>query len=100
MHQPSIAAIIPAFNEEKHVGDVVRRTRVQLDHVLVVDDGSTDQTALRARDARDPRRFVITDDRGRRPFPDTQRVGENFADAGFIRWSIFTHGTMRSTRLL
>src|SRR5207237_4454235 len=37
--------------EEKHIGDVVRRTRQQLDHVLVVDDGSNDQTAARAREA-------------------------------------------------
>jgi glycosyltransferase involved in cell wall biosynthesis len=46
-----IAAIIPAYCEEKHIGEVVLRTRVQLDHVLVVDDGSFDQTALRAREA-------------------------------------------------
>src|SRR5213596_1672982 len=44
------AAIIPAYREEKHIGDVVRRTRQQLDHVLVVDDGSNDQTAQRARE--------------------------------------------------
>jgi glycosyltransferase involved in cell wall biosynthesis len=45
------ALIIPAYREEKHVGDIVRRTRQQLDHVLVVDDGSSDKTAQRARDA-------------------------------------------------
>ena len=45
------AAVIPAFNDEKHIGDIVRRTREQLDHVLVIDDGSTDHTAQRARDA-------------------------------------------------
>ena len=45
------AAIIPAYREEKHIGDVVRRTRQQLDHVLVVDDGSNDQTVQRAREA-------------------------------------------------
>jgi len=46
-----IAAVIPAYNEEKHIGDVVRRTRQMLDNVLVVDDGSGDKTAERARDA-------------------------------------------------
>jgi len=46
-----IAAVIPAYHEEKHIGDVVRRTRQKLDHVLVVDDGSGDQTAARARAA-------------------------------------------------
>lgn len=49
--RPSIAAVIPAYREEKHIGDVVRRTRQQLDDVLVVDDGSDDQTAARAREA-------------------------------------------------
>src|SRR5438874_11362592 len=45
------AAIIPAYNEAKHLADVVRRTRQQIDHVLVVDDGSTDDTAAQARSA-------------------------------------------------
>jgi glycosyltransferase involved in cell wall biosynthesis len=45
------AAVIPAYQEEKHIGDVVRRTRAQLPCVIVVDDGSTDQTAQRARQA-------------------------------------------------
>jgi glycosyltransferase involved in cell wall biosynthesis len=49
--RPSIAAVIPAYREEKHIGDVVRRTCQQLDGVLVVDDGSDDQTAARAREA-------------------------------------------------
>src|SRR5437016_9823452 len=45
------AAVIPAYEDEKHIGDIVRRTRERLDHVLVVDDGSSDQTAQRAREA-------------------------------------------------
>jgi len=45
------AAVIPAYNEAKHLADVVRRTRQELDHVLVVDDGSTDDTAAQARTA-------------------------------------------------
>ncbi len=47
----TIAAVIPAFNEHVHIGDVVRRTRARIDNVLVVDDGSTDATAERAREA-------------------------------------------------
>src|SRR5438132_8095592 len=46
-----IAAVIPAYQDEKHIGDIARRTRERLDHVLVVDDGSTDHTAQRAREA-------------------------------------------------
>jgi glycosyltransferase involved in cell wall biosynthesis len=45
------AAVIPAYQDERHIGDIVRRTHEQLDHVLVVDDGSSDQTAQRAREA-------------------------------------------------
>ena len=45
------AAVIPAYQDEKHIGDIAQRTRERLDHVLVVDDGSTDHTAQRAREA-------------------------------------------------
>ena len=45
------AAVIPAYNEGKHLGDVVRRALRQLDHLLVVDDGSADDTAAQARAA-------------------------------------------------
>ena len=50
-NKPRVAAVIPAYNEEKHIGDVVRRTRQRLDDVLVVDDGSADKTSERAREA-------------------------------------------------
>jgi glycosyltransferase involved in cell wall biosynthesis len=56
------AAVIPAYQDEKHIGDIVRRTRKQLHHVLVVDDGSSDQTAQRAREAGAE---VITHDQNR-----------------------------------
>ena len=45
------AAVIPAYQDEKHIGNIARRTRERLDHVLVIDDGSTDQTEKRAREA-------------------------------------------------
>ena len=45
------AAVIPAYQDEKHIGDIVRRTRDRLDHVFVIDDGSSDHTAQRAREA-------------------------------------------------
>jgi len=45
------AAVIPAYQDEKHIAGIARRTRERLNHVLVVDDGSTDQTGQRAREA-------------------------------------------------
>jgi len=47
----AVAAIIPAYLEEKHVAEVVRRTLQQLPNVVVVDDGSSDATAAEARKA-------------------------------------------------
>ncbi|HOT03576.1 MAG TPA: glycosyltransferase family 2 protein, partial [Methanolinea sp.] len=40
-----LVAVIPAYNEELTIGTVVLRTRQHVDHVIVVDDGSTDKTA-------------------------------------------------------
>jgi glycosyltransferase involved in cell wall biosynthesis len=47
----NVAAVIPAYHEEAHVRSVAERTRAQLDHVIVIDDGSSDATAARAREA-------------------------------------------------
>src|SRR3982751_3258904 len=47
----TVSAVIPAFHEEKHIADVVRRTLQQLANVVVVDDGSSDATAEEARKA-------------------------------------------------
>jgi len=44
-------ALVPAYQAEEKVGDVVRGARRHVDRVLVVDDGSTDQTGERAAGA-------------------------------------------------
>jgi glycosyltransferase involved in cell wall biosynthesis len=48
-----LLAIVPAYNEQQTVGDVVRRIRAHVPDatVAVVDDGSTDATAERAEAA-------------------------------------------------
>ena len=46
---PKIIAAIPAYNEEKYVGTVVLKTGQYVSEVIVLDDGSTDQTADVAR---------------------------------------------------
>ncbi|CAB4882935.1 unannotated protein [freshwater metagenome] len=43
--------VIPAFREEASVGDIVRRVRAAGFACVVVDDGSPDHTAARAREA-------------------------------------------------
>jgi glycosyltransferase involved in cell wall biosynthesis len=47
----SIAAIVPAYNEEKTIGKIleVLKEVEMLDEIIVVSDGSTDRTALVAR---------------------------------------------------
>lgn len=49
----SIAAIIPAYNEEATIADIVDTLHAvrEIDEVIVVSDGSSDQTARRARTA-------------------------------------------------
>lgn len=37
--------LIPAFNEEKHIGELIRRINLITSNIVVVDDGSTDKTA-------------------------------------------------------
>lgn len=48
---PVIMACIPCFNEELFIGSVVVRTKDYAGHVVVIDDGSTDKTALVAEKA-------------------------------------------------
>ncbi len=40
-----ISAVIPAYNEEKFIGEVVEKAKKFVDEVIVVDDCSTDRTA-------------------------------------------------------
>jgi glycosyltransferase involved in cell wall biosynthesis len=44
----TICALIAAYNEERHVADVVNGTARYVSAVFVVDDGSTDRTGSRA----------------------------------------------------
>ncbi len=44
-----VVAVVPAFNEAETIQQVVDGLRGTVDHILVVDDGSTDATASLAR---------------------------------------------------
>lgn len=46
-----IIAVIPAFNEERLIGSVVLKTRRYVSKVIVIDDGSSDDTARVAQEA-------------------------------------------------
>lgn len=46
-----VCALIPAFNEAATVADVVKGVIGVVDHVMVIDDGSCDETAARAKAA-------------------------------------------------
>lgn len=42
---PYVTAVIPAYNEQVSIGSMVLKTKMYVDRVIVVDDGSTDKTA-------------------------------------------------------
>jgi len=46
-----VLAAIPAYNEEAAIADVVTETKQYADLVLVIDDGSSDDTVLLAKEA-------------------------------------------------
>lgn len=46
-----IVAVVPAHNEEKRIGNVIKKSRRFVDRVIVIDDGSTDETGKVARKA-------------------------------------------------
>lgn len=58
-----ITAVLPAHEEERHVGAVVRTMPAFVDHVVVVDDASRDDTSGAARAAGDARVEVIRAER-------------------------------------
>jgi UDP-N-acetylglucosamine---dolichyl-phosphate N-acetylglucosaminyltransferase len=45
--RPRLIAVIPAYNEEATVIDVLERLEPQVDEIVIVDDGSTDRTKER-----------------------------------------------------
>ncbi|HTM86252.1 MAG TPA: glycosyltransferase family 2 protein [Mycobacterium sp.] len=50
-HHPDVWIIVPAFGEAAVIGDVIADIRAVFDHVVCVDDGSSDDTAAIARHA-------------------------------------------------
>jgi len=46
-----IIAVMPAYNEERNIADVIKKTKNYVDEVIVVDDGSVDDTIKEAKNA-------------------------------------------------
>jgi glycosyltransferase involved in cell wall biosynthesis len=46
-----VVACIPCFNTEKHIGEVVMRAKKYVDKVIVINDGSHDETTREAKAA-------------------------------------------------
>ena len=44
MLSKNIYTVIPAHNESKNIGEIIKRTRKFISKIIVVDDGSTDNT--------------------------------------------------------
>ena len=64
LKQQKIAVVIPAYNEEKLIGKTVNSLPEFVDHIVVVNDGSTDQTArvLKELNQHDQRLTILTND--------------------------------------
>lgn len=54
-----LCAVIPAYNEERYIADVIRGTLPYVDRLVVVDDGSSDRTLALARSVIDPKLTVL-----------------------------------------
>jgi glycosyltransferase involved in cell wall biosynthesis len=44
-------AIIPCYNEEHTIGSIILKAKRHVNEVLVIDDGSTDETSKVAKEA-------------------------------------------------
>ncbi len=54
-----VFAVLPAYNEDKHIAAVIARIPEFIDRILVVDDASTDATAAVVESLHDPRVVLL-----------------------------------------
>src|ERR1044072_8080267 len=54
-----IAVVVPAYNEARHVGGVLAAVPAYVDHVIAVDDCSTDETASVTASTGDARALLL-----------------------------------------
>lgn len=67
--QLTVAVVIPCYQERDRLGGVLRAIPGCVDHIVVVDDGSTDGTVdiARAHASADTRMVILSHDRNRGP---------------------------------
>ncbi len=63
--QAHIAVIVPAFNERNLIAQTLAQVPSRVDRIVVVDDGSSDDTAAVARTVDDPRVIVVQHEENR-----------------------------------
>jgi glycosyltransferase involved in cell wall biosynthesis len=61
-HGHTLAAVVPAYNEERHIAQVITTMPAFVDHVIVIDDASLDGTSAAAMATGDPRLTLIEHD--------------------------------------
>ncbi len=59
LQHAQIAVVVPAYNEARHIAATLRSMPAYVDRVVVVDDGSRDDTSARAQAVGDPRVTVL-----------------------------------------
>lgn len=64
-HGRSVAVVVPAYRESERIAETLRRVPAWVDRVVVVDDGSDDDTGERARRAGDERLALVRHVRNR-----------------------------------
>jgi glycosyltransferase involved in cell wall biosynthesis len=62
---PRVFAVVPACDEAPRIAEVVRTMPPRVERIVLVDDGSRDETVARARDVGDARLVVVSHARRR-----------------------------------
>lgn len=63
-----VCVVVPAYNEERLIARVIETMPALVDHIIIIDDHSADETSARAQEAADERTEVIR-------LPENQGVG-------------------------
>lgn len=84
----AVAAVIPCFNEDRTIGQLVSQLRQHIELVVVVDDGSADETALTAERAG---AMVLRHDRNRGKGASL-RTGLSYIHSLGCEWAVTMDG--------